>query len=278
MTSVVEPLTEVRPPVLSADGVGKTYGNQTVALSDVTFSLRDGEFVSLVGPSGCGKSTLLKACTGLLRPTSGVIAYRGSGAGIEPGRYGIVFQTAALLPWRTVLANVMLPTTILPRRSKKADRTRALELLELVQLEGQDEKYPSELSGGMQQRVAIARALLHDPDVLFMDEPFGALDAMTREELNMQLQRIHLDQGKSVLFVTHSIQEAVLLSDRILVMGRDPGRIIADVEVPLARPRTPRSMVSADFRQIEGQVRAALDSAQPDVKRSAWEVHHDDDA
>lgn len=248
---------------LTMDGVHKTYPSATGAahraLLPTDAVVADGEFVSLVGPSGCGKTTLLKMCAGLVPPTGGDVTYRQTGATVTPGVFGIVFQSPGLLPWRTVLGNVLLPADVL-RLDRARAKTRGRELLELVGLQGTEEKYPGELSGGMQQRVAIARALLHDPDILFMDEPFGALDAMTREVLNMELQNVHTTQHKTIIFVTHNIQEAVLLSDRVLVFSGSPGEVIADVGVPLRRPRQIEDEVSADFRGLESKIRALLNT------------------
>ncbi len=249
-------------PVLGIEGLSKSFvsasGMLRPALLPVDIEVQDGEFVSLVGPSGCGKTTLLKMCAGLLQPTRGRINFRGTGEPIAAASLGMVFQTPALLPWRTIMANVMLPADIL-KISRAGLQERAKELLSLVRLDGVAESYPHELSGGMQQRASLARALLHDPDVLLMDEPFGALDAMTREELNMELQRVHLAQHKTVLFVTHSISEAVLLSDRIIVMSSSPGRVADVIRVPLERPRTASVQVTQDFQAVAASVRKVLD-------------------
>ncbi len=230
----------------------------TVALRPVDAEIREGQFVSLVGPSGCGKTTLLKMCAGLITPTAGQIVFRDTGKPIGPGSYGFVFQAPALLPWRTALRNVMLPADIL-RLPRKQAQQRAQALLELVQLGAAASKLPRELSGGMQQRVAIARAMLHDPDVLFMDEPFGALDAMTREELNLELQRIQQNERKTVLFVTHDIEEAVLLSDVIFVLSSGPGRLVTTLEVPIERPRRMSHKLSPEFQRIALAIRAILE-------------------
>jgi NitT/TauT family transport system ATP-binding protein len=248
--------------LLVLDGVGKTYqlatGEQHVAVMPVTAEIGSGEFVSLVGPSGCGKTTLLKLCAGLIELTTGVVRRAGDQRPLAPREFGFVFQAPALLPWRTVLANVTLPMTILGLDRAKSVQ-RAHELLALVGLESSMAKYPGELSGGMQQRVSIARALLHDPDILFMDEPFGALDAMTREVLNMELQRIQREQGKTVLFVTHDIDEATLLSDRIFVMSPGPGRIVEQIVIDLPRPRHIGSKVTPQFQELAYRVRRAME-------------------
>jgi NitT/TauT family transport system ATP-binding protein len=249
-------------PVLRVLGAGKSYrardGSLVRALLPVTEAVAPAEFVSFVGPSGCGKTTLLKMAAGLIAPTEGAIHYRDTGRGIQPGAFGFVFQNAALLPWRTVLENVMLPAVILGLPLAPA-RERALRLLELVHLGRAAQSYPNQLSGGMQQRASIARALLHDPEVLFMDEPFGALDAMTREQLNMELQRISRAQRKTVLFVTHDIEEAVLLSDRVFVFSRGPGELVAALDVDLPRPRTLAHKADPRFHALAAEIRALLD-------------------
>ncbi|OZI17386.1 hypothetical protein CAL18_14740 [Bordetella genomosp. 7] len=243
--------------------VSKTYRTaqdvDAVALRPVTASLNKGEFVSLLGPSGCGKTTLLKMAAGLVRPTSGSITL-ADGAPLQPGCYGFVFQAAALLPWRTAIQNVLLPAEVLGLPRAAASR-RAAELLEKVGLASATHKRPAELSGGMQQRVSIARALLHDPALMFMDEPFGALDAMTREELNLELQRIHLNFGKTVLFVTHDIEEAVLLSDRIFVMSAGPGRMLREISVQLDRPRSLETKRDPAFHHLVSDIRELLHGA-----------------
>jgi NitT/TauT family transport system ATP-binding protein len=252
--------------LLDIEDAAKRYrrsdGSESTALLPVSAKLKQGEFISLLGPSGCGKTTLLKMCAGLIRQSSGRITFGNTGKPVQPGSYGFVFQAPALLPWRTVLSNVMLPADILGL-DKDTARRRAESLLDLVRLSHAGEKRPSELSGGMQQRASIARALLHDPQLLFMDEPFGALDAMTREELNLELQRIHLDQGKTVLFVTHDIEEAVLLSDRILVMSSGPGRLVGDVEVSLPRPRRIADKKNPAFYETVEYLRGMLDRHEP---------------
>lgn len=251
-----------QPTVLHIDGASKVFplggGREAVALEPVNTTIQRGEFVSLVGPSGCGKSTLLRICANLVSPSTGETRFMDSGKPMQPGAYGFVFQAPSLLPWRTVLENVLLPADIL-RRHNSGTKDRAMMLLDLVKLSDSVNKYPHELSGGMQQRASIARALLHDPEILLMDEPFGALDAMTREELNAELQRIHLDQKKTVVFVTHDIDEAVLLSDRVLVMNRRPGRIAKEVTVSLPRPRDVADRLSPEFLKIAVNVREILD-------------------
>lgn len=248
-------------PVLRLEGLSKSFvsanGRRKTALLPVDLDVADGDFVSLVGPSGCGKTTLLKMCAGLLEPSQGRVSFRGTGRAVGAGSLGMVFQTPALLPWRTILANVLLPADILRIPRSRLEK-RARELLSLVRLDGVTESYPHELSGGMQQRASLARALLHEPDVLLMDEPFGALDAMTREELNMELQRVHLIERKTVVFVTHSIAEAVLLSDRVVVMSSSPGRVVDVIDVGLPRPREASVQLTNDFQEIAGYIRTLL--------------------
>jgi len=222
------------------ENLSKTYvplrSQPVTALEDITFAVRQGEFVAIVGPSGCGKTTLLKILAGLVRPTSGRVRLAGSDV-VGPRRnIGMVFQQPTLLPWRTIAQNVMVPVEV-QKLDKRCYRERASELLALVGLSGFEDKYPHELSGGMQQRAGICRALVHDPDVLLMDEPFGALDAMTREYMNLELLRIWSEAGKTVVFITHSISEAVFLADRVLVMSPRPGRIVEIVDIDLPRPR-----------------------------------------
>lgn len=216
------------------------------ALAGIDLHVGEGEFVALLGPSGCGKSTLLKVAAGLVTPTAGEARIGGARLSKPSREAGVAFQKPNLLPWRTVLDNVMLPARTLGL-PKEAARARAQALLELVDLAAFARNYPAELSGGMQQRVGIARMLLHDPHLLLMDEPFAALDAMTREALTLELQRIWLTQRKSVLFITHSIAEAVFLADRVLVMSARPGRIVDDVRIDLPRPRAASIMSDPAF-------------------------------
>ncbi len=230
-------------------------GERIHALSDINVDVGEGEFVTVVGPSGCGKTTLLRILGGLLRRTSGDVLLTGSPVDGPRRDIGIVFQNAILLPWRTVLENVMLPAEVLGLPREKY-RERALDLLKMVGLQGFDDKYPMELSGGMQQRAAITRALLHDPAILLMDEPFGALDAMTREQMNLELQRIWRESGKTILLITHSIPEAVFLGDRILVMTPRPGRLAQVISVDIPRPRTLDMMTTPRFGEITHEIRA----------------------
>ena len=226
-----------------------------LALDDIDFSVAEGEFVAIVGPSGCGKSTLLKILAGLSPTTAGVAELRGVPITGPRKDIGVVFQSPVLFPWRTLLDNVLLPVDV-QRLGRDRNRERALALLDLVGLRGFEHRYPWELSGGMQQRVAITRSLIHDPAMLLMDEPFGALDAMTRESMNVELQRVWLERRETVLFVTHSIPEAVFLADRVLVMTSRPGRILEQVAVGLPRPRALDAMAAPEFGAIVRRIRA----------------------
>jgi len=226
--------------LIRAQGVHKTYRTQdgeVETLKPLDFEIRAGEFVSVVGPSGCGKSTLMKMLAGLLPITGGELSLSGQRVAGPQTNVGIVFQSALLLPWRRVLDNILIQAEIRGLPMEPA-RRRAQQLVEMAGLAGFEQKYPWQLSGGMQQRVAILRALLHDPPLLLMDEPFGALDAMTREKMNLELQRIWMAAGKTVLLITHSIPEAIFLSDRVFVMTERPGRIAAVYDIDLPRPRT----------------------------------------
>ena len=259
------------PPPQSSEGitfaeVGRRFetreGKELTALEGVSLDIRAGEFVSLLGPSGCGKTTLLRMVAGLLSPSFGKVLVGGVEVREPRPDVGLVFQQALLLPWLTVLRNVLLPVDVQGKRV--ADyREHALDLIRMVGLGGFEKRLPSELSGGMQQRVALARALVHNPNILLMDEPFAALDAMTRETMNIELQRIWAEHHKTVLFVTHGIPESVFLSDRVVVMTARPGRVAAVVDVPFARPRTAELLGTAEFAAVAAQIRAVFDhSAQ----------------
>ncbi|WP_084217016.1 ABC transporter ATP-binding protein [Xenophilus azovorans] len=250
-----------KAPLLEAQGVSKTYTTRSrekvAALGEVSLALDDGAFVSLVGPSGCGKSTLLKMVAGIVPPSAGELRLNGKRVSGGQAGMGVVFQSPVLLPWLTVLDNTLLPAKVLKLDRQQA-RTRALELLRSVGLEGFEHKYPGELSGGMQQRVSIIRSLVHEPGLLLMDEPFGALDALTRENMSLDLQRIWLAHKKTVLFITHSIFEAVFLSDRVLVMSERPGRIVRDLAIPFARPRSFDLTTTPEFGEIVQEIRGLL--------------------
>ena len=228
-------------PFIHLSGVSKTYRRgrtEHLAISDATFDVMPGELVSLVGPSGCGKSTLLKILAGLHPHDSGVVRIGSESHAFNPSRdIGMVFQAPLLLKWRRILENVLLPAEILGL-PLAASRERAKDLLNLVGLSGFEEKYPYELSGGMQQRAAIARSLIHDPKLVLMDEPFGALDALTREKMNLELLRIWKESGKTIVFVTHGISEAVFLGTRVVVFTAGPARMADNFEIDLPRPRT----------------------------------------
>ena len=246
--------------VVSIKGVSKVFGRGgTVALQDIDFDVERGEFISLIGPSGCGKSTLLRIVGDIIEPSGGTVTVNG-----KPARrarldrdYGIVFQSPVLYDWRTVTRNISLPLEMLgwdrARRSK-----RIKEMLELVELENFGNHHPWQLSGGMQQRVSIARAFSFSPALLLMDEPFGALDEMTRERLNMELLQIWSESGSTVIFVTHSIPEAVFLSTRVAVMSARPGRISGVVPVDLPQPRTAATREEPRFFELVTQVRETL--------------------
>ncbi len=245
-------------PLIRVRGVAKSYRSkdgEVESLKPLEFDILEGEFLSVVGPSGCGKSTLLKLIGGLLPATGGSIEIAGKRVDGPAGSIGIVFQSHVLLAWRTVLENIMLQIEVrkLPRE-RGLERARAL--VDMVGLKGFENKYPWQLSGGMQQRASICRALVHDPAILLMDEPFGALDAMTREKMNLELQRIWAKAKKTVLLITHSIPESIFLSDRVLVMTERPGSIAAIYSVPLPRPRTMAMMGNPDFAALAQKIRA----------------------
>ncbi len=249
------------PPLLSAGDISKRYptqdGQPIHALGPVSVTLARGEFVSVVGPSGCGKSTLMKVLGGIVRPSAGRISYKGHEVDRAQREMGTVFQSPVLLPWLTVLENTLILSKVLKlARSQVEPRARAL--LRMAGLEGFERKYPGELSGGMQQRVGIVRSLVHDPDLLLMDEPFGALDALTRERMSLELQRVWLDTRKTIFFITHSIPEAVFLSDRVLVMSERPGRIIGEFVIPFARPRNFDLTGTSEFGRFATEIRHLL--------------------
>jgi NitT/TauT family transport system ATP-binding protein len=242
---------------IAISGVSKTYRSRdgdVPSLRPLDFRINEGEFFVVVGPSGCGKSTLLKMISGLLAPSTGEILLDGNKVTEPHGDVGIVFQNSLLLPWRNVLANVMLPIDM-KRLKRDQYLPRARALLKMVGLEGFENKLPWQLSGGMQQRASICRALVHDPKIMLMDEPFGALDAMTREKMNVELRRIQRETGKTVLLITHSIPEAVFLADRVLVMTERPGSIAAIYDVPLGRDRSLDVMADPVFTELVQRIR-----------------------
>ena len=237
--------------------VGKTYASPrgpVAALVDIDLDVRPGEFVSVVGPSGCGKSTLLKLVAGLEDATVGDIEVGARPLNGPPDGLGVVFQRDVLLDWRSILDNVLLSVEFM-RKPSVGDRNRAMALLSRFGLDGFEHRYPWELSGGMRQRASICRALLADPDLLLMDEPFGALDAMTRDDLNIELAQIWQDSRKTLLFITHSIVEAVFLSDRVLMMSKSPGRIVDTISIELPRPRSLAIRESPAFAAYVHQIR-----------------------
>ncbi len=250
-----------RQPFISLKNVRKVYrtGNENfLAVSDVTLDVAEGELVSLVGPSGCGKTTVLKMLAGLHQPDGGTLTIGNATAPFDPGReVGMVFQQALLLNWRNVLDNVLLPAEIVGLPLKAA-RERARDLLHMVGLRGFEQKYPRELSGGMQQRAAIARAFIHDPKLILMDEPFGALDALTREQMNLEMLRIWQQSGKTIIFVTHDIQEAVFLASHCAVLTARPARMAKFLRIELTYPRDLAMKTTAEFgayvRDIYGQL------------------------
>jgi NitT/TauT family transport system ATP-binding protein len=266
MTTILTGPAEVavRPimaPIISANGLSKRYSSartgSVAALHDVTFDIAPGEFISVVGPSGCGKSTLLKIVAGLLPYSSGSIERAGRKITAPGPDVSVVFQTPVLMPWRTIIQNVLLPIEF-RRGSLPQYRERALSLLAMVGLQDFADRYPPELSGGMQQRAAIVRALVPDPQILLMDEPFGALDAMTREQMNLDVLRIWGESRKTVLFVTHSIAESVFLSDRVFVMTPRPGRLATIIDIDLPRPRQLAMINTEQAGRYIGRIRELL--------------------
>jgi len=249
-------------PTVQFSGVGQVFrdgkGGAVTALDDLSFSIAPREFVAVLGPSGCGKSTLLRQIAGLLQPTSGTVEIYGLKVTEPRDEIGIVFQKPTLLPWFNVRENIVFPMRHKYGRVTKEEYARADFLLQLVGLSEFWQKMPDQLSGGMQQRVAIARALLLDPDILLMDEPFSALDALTRDEMSFELLRIWADRPKAVLFITHSIPEALLLADRIVVMSARPGRVREIIEVDLPRPRSMRTFEERRFSELSNHIRQQL--------------------
>ena len=253
------------PPLIELRDAGKRFatrsGETVTALQDVRLSVSDGEFVSIVGPSGCGKTTLLRILAGLETPTSGEALIDGRAILAPRSDVAVVFQQATLLPWYCVEDNVLLPVRLhgTPTRD---DIDRAHDLLSLAGLDGFAKTYPFELSGGMQQRVSMCRALIRNPKILLMDEPFGALDAMTRETMNLELMRLWAQTRKTVVFITHSIPEAVLLGDRVVVMSPRPGRITRVFDVEIARPRSLKTLAGAGFATLCGDIRSMFGATE----------------
>ncbi|MDP4805279.1 MAG: ABC transporter ATP-binding protein [Candidatus Nanopelagicales bacterium] len=251
-------------PAVSVEDVTKIFNTKSgavVALQDISVTLAAGEFISLIGPSGCGKSTLLNIIGGLTSATAGKVLVHGASVTAPPEEAGMMFQKPVLLEWRTILSNVLLPIELKSGKRESTRHTeRAMDLLSAVGLADFAAKYPHELSGGMQQRAAICRMLISDPQLLLLDEPFGALDELTREQLNLQLDRIVEGVHKTSILVTHSISEGTFLSDRVLVMSARPGRVIGVVDVDLPRPRTLDMMQTGEFLTLTNRVRLLLES------------------
>jgi NitT/TauT family transport system ATP-binding protein len=251
------------PPLIAVNGVSRVFtsgAKAVTALERISFEIEAGNFVSIVGPSGCGKSTLLKIIAGLLLASSGNVSVNGTRVERPLENVGMVFQAPVLLKWRSVLGNILLPVEF-AKLDLTVYRDKAEALIKLVGLAGFEEMFPHQLSGGMQQRASLCRALVTDPQLLLMDEPFGALDAMTRDELDLELLRIWEERKKTVLFVTHSIQEAVFLSDQVFVMSARPGRLLEKISIHLPRPRTLEMMSSSAFGEYTLRIRALLASA-----------------
>ncbi len=251
-------------PIISIQNLTKRFqgsdSGSVLALDNINLNIEHGEFISLIGPSGCGKSTLLRIIADLIQPTSGTVTVNGKPApqARKDRDYGMVFQNATLYDWRSILKNVQLPLEIMNYPKPERDR-RAREMLKLVELSEFEDKYPWQLSGGMQQRVSIARALSFEPKILLMDEPFGALDEMTRERMNNELLRIWKSiDGMTVIFVTHSIAEAVYLSTKVVVLSPRPGRLSEIIDIPLPQPRTSQTREMDDFFHLSTRVRNAL--------------------
>jgi len=257
----------MRNSVIQLHGMGKTFassdGTEVTALSDISLDIRQHEFVAIIGPSGCGKSTILRLMAGLLLPTQGKVSIYQHPVTEPRDEIGIVFQRPTLLPWLDVVHNVAFPVKLKTGRYDDATLARARDLVDLVGLRDFRHKLPDELSGGMQQRVAIARSLLHDPDILLMDEPFSALDALTRDEMSLELLHILDARPKTVVFVTHSIPEALLLADRIVVMRARPGSIDDIIDVPFPKPRSLDTLTDPRFNELANEIRQRVFTRKP---------------
>lgn len=256
-------------PFIEFDGVDHGYGAEgPLAVQDLHVSIGEGEFAAVVGPSGCGKSTFMKLTTGLQFPRAGTITVAGERVTKPVRMAGMAFQAPNLLPWRTTIENILLPLEIVPphrqqfRARKKEYRERAEALLERVGLKGAGDKHPWELSGGMQMRAALCRALIHQPKLLMLDEPFGALDAFTREELWCVIRDLHAETGVTVILVTHDLREAVFLADRVFAMSARPGRILAERRIELERPRDLELTYTAEFQSLVHELREHIVTAR----------------
>lgn len=270
-----------KPAFVEVDNVSMRYGLEggTLALENCSLKVQPGEFVSVVGPSGCGKSTLMRLVTGLWPATEGHVIVAGREVWAPHSEAGMAFQNPIMLPWRTILDNVMLPLEVVePHRGQlRAQRQmyedKALKLLALVGLKGYDQRYPHELSGGMQQRASLCRALIHEPRLLMLDEPFGALDVFTREDLWLELQSLCITLKPSVILVTHDLREAVFLADRVLVMSSRPGRIIAERIIAFGRPRSLDDLYTAPYQALVQDLRVHISAARQ-AERAATEAAH----
>jgi len=234
-----------------------TAGQPVPAVKDVSFQFRKGDLISLLGPSGCGKTTVLKMMGGLIPASSGLLELDGKAIDAPFPGVGVVFQAPTLMPWRSVLGNVLFPMEVLSKNDARA-KTRAREILKLVGLEGFENAYPRQLSGGMQQRVALCRAIIHEPSILLMDEPFGALDELTRLEMNDLLLDLRRVTGATVLFVTHSISEAIYLSDQVVVFSKRPAIIVKELTIDVPYPRSSKTRFLPEFTELERQAGVAL--------------------
>ena len=251
--------------VFSASELNSRSAEPVIALDDANFEFDEGQLIALLGPSGCGKTTLLRIVAGLIQKTSGSVTIGGREITEPLGDYGFVFQSPSLMPWRNVLENVLFPVDMRGAVGSDA-RARAERLLQMVDLWTFRDKRPRELSGGMRQRVALARALINDPRILLMDEPFSALDAITRDEMGLALARIWDTEPKTAIFITHSIREAIFLSDRILVMGRRPSTIVEDLRVPFKRPRDPSVEAEPEFNDLYLYLKNSIHRTTPSVQ------------
>jgi len=272
----VVPLGTALPPAVRARNITKYFGSERV-LDNVDFDLPSGSFTSLVGPSGCGKTTMLRIIAGIEEAGGGTIEINGVSSARDVPALGVVFQQGSLLPWKSVQKNVSFGLE-LAKLDKSEIKERVAHALEMVHLTGSEKKYPHQLSGGMQQRVGIARALALDPPILLMDEPFASVDAQTREELHDELLNIWEKSRKSVLFVTHSIDEAIVLSDQIIVMGARPGRVISRMKVDLPRPRTEESAhLMPGYGQLRSKIRNLLTPSNSESQSEEENSHYSDD-